>query len=362
MPGPRATNAPVALPRSRSSHFLASLYSSSLAVFFAPSRRLSKASAEFAKQFFELLARLVDRQLFGLVEWMPNHCCNYHFFKQVIIQENDGFTSQVVGTRTENSVEAGFGRRIVGWKKVEDRTEGKHVHRFARHEHSVMNAVRTTIQNSRVVIPPEVIPLVERIPKWLYPLVHIIDGDIIRERIVEQDTKVETWADVHVHDEPIFGGDPAVTIGPYILTGWGPREVGVEQARRQAVQATAFQHHTKKVAIGRAPWFAAAAIVMTLLGVFLLVRLLHGSGGAVFVGLAFMAAVGAAWQAAFDFGTAQRNPKAPLAAHCLAASVALQIMFAYWCVARWFQPLSWIPLVVLGVGIFICHCISRRLL
>ena len=68
-----------------------------------------------------------------------------------------------------------------------------------------MNAVCTTIGNSQVVMPPQVVSLIEQIPKWLYPFVHVIDGDIFRELIIEQDAEVEDWAEVEVRDEPILG-------------------------------------------------------------------------------------------------------------------------------------------------------------
>jgi len=68
------------------------------------------------------------------------------------------------------------------------------------------------------------VPLIEKIPDWLYPFVQVIDGDIFRERIIERDTQVEEWVDsVEVRDEPICGTEPGVIIGPFVLTGWGPR-------------------------------------------------------------------------------------------------------------------------------------------
>ena len=160
---------------------------------------LSEATTDFVTRFLELLARLVDRQVFGLVEWLPNHCCNYHFFKEVVIQENDGTTSHVIGSRRDNRNEFVSGRRIFGWRRLKT-VPRENIFigcptRTLRHECGANDN-----PNSRVVIPPEVVPLVEQIPQWLYPLVYMIDGDIIRERIVEQDTKVETWTDVHVHD------------------------------------------------------------------------------------------------------------------------------------------------------------------
>jgi hypothetical protein len=322
---------------------------------------LAEATTDFVTQFFELLAQLVDRQLFGLVEWMPNHCCNYHFFKQVIIQENDGTTSRIVGSRfTDTNAPFGFRERIIGWNEVEDRTEGQHRHRFARHEHSVMNAIHTTIRNSAVIMPPEVLPLVEHIPEWLYPLVQVIDGDIIRERIIEQETTVETWEEAVIRDEPIFGCEPAVIIGPYVLTGWGPREVGVEQARRQSIQTAATRSHNERIVRNRAPWFAIAAVAMYLVAVFLIIRLFRQEGGVVFVVLAALATVGATWQAAFDFAVARRNPMAALAAHFRAADAAFIILLSYWFIAQQSQSLSWVTPVVLVVGFIVSQFLGRQ--
>jgi hypothetical protein len=322
---------------------------------------ITDAVAVFTTQFFELLAKLVERQLFGLVEWLPNHCCGYHFFKRVIIQENLGTSEfQVAGSQyyEPESVKPGpkTGRRIVGKRTIKETRHGQHYHRFARHEHSVMNAVCTTIRNSQVVMPPQVARLVGQVPDWLYPFVQVIDGDIFRERVIEQDTGVETWTDVHVHDEPIYGHEPGVIIGPYVLTGWGPREVGQEQARRETVEKTAIAQTARR----RAPWFVAASVVMTLVALLLLIQLLRGGGGGLFVVLATIAAIGAAWQATFDFATARRNPTAALAAHFSAATMAFQILLGYWLVARWFQPMSWVTPVALGLAAIVSYAIGRR--
>jgi hypothetical protein len=219
-----------------------------------------------------------------------------------------------------------------------------------------MNAVCTTIRNSQVVMPPQVARLVEQVPDWLYPFVHVIDGDIFRERIIEQDTGVETWTDVHVRDEPIYGCEPGVIIGPYVLTGWGPREVGQEQARRKTVEKTAMAQTARR----RAPWLVVASVAMSLVALLLLIEWLRGAGGGVFVVLATSAAIGAVWQAAFDFATARHSPTAALAAHFLAATFAFQLLLGYWLIARWFQPMSWVTPVVLVVSAVLAHAVGRR--
>ena len=57
---------------------------------------LAEAVNVFVTQLLAMLARLVDRQLFGLVEWLPNHGCGYHFFKHLVVQENEGPAAEVV--------------------------------------------------------------------------------------------------------------------------------------------------------------------------------------------------------------------------------------------------------------------------
>ena len=115
---------------------------------------LAEAVAEFTSHFFELLARLVDRLMFGLVEWHPKHCCRYHFFKRVVVQEFEGTTQRVTETRFDDILDTdpAFWNRVVGRRTTEETQRGKHYHLFARHEHSVVSAIRTFIANSQVVI------------------------------------------------------------------------------------------------------------------------------------------------------------------------------------------------------------------
>lgn len=324
---------------------------------------LRNSVQEFVANFFDLLARLVDRQLVGLIEWLPNHCCSYHFFKQVVIQENEGGSRVVREAFFDDfSDPSQPGPDVIGKRRTLDvRSQGRHYRRLARHEHSVMNAVRTSIGNSRVVMPPQVVAMLENVPDWLYPFIEVLDGDIIRERIIERDIRVETWADTVVRDEPIYGWEPCVLIGSYVLTGWGPREVQAEQARRKTAQLTEVRRTEQKYAAWRAPLFAVAAVAMTVLALVLLAASLRGQGGSAFALLATAAAIGAAWQAVFDFFTARQNQaQAAMAAHWLAASYACQLLLALWLVARWFGPMWWGVPIVLGATAVVCYVIGRR--
>src|SRR5690606_29133708 len=98
------------------------------------------------------------------------------------------------------------------------------------------------------------------------PFVEVIDGRIVRERIIERDIEVEDWTQVEVHDRPIIDYDPGIVIGPYVLCGWGPREVAAELERHRAEPAQAEQEVDKLLY----PVFAVAAVGLSIVAVVLL--------------------------------------------------------------------------------------------
>jgi hypothetical protein len=265
---------------------------------------LRQATGAFASQLFEHLAHLVDNKLAGLVEWLPNNCCRYHFFKEVLIQHYEGSSRTV----REEAVESGerdpvTGRRLVGRRLTEDTHQGHHVHRHARHEHHVMNAFRTTLGNSRVVVPPNVERLIRSIPEWLYPQVEMIDGDIFRERVIEQDYCQEAWQEVRVKDEPIYGCEPGVIIGPYVLTGWGPRGVAAEQARRAAASKKEQKSRDCRVARWRMPVMQIVAAAFLFVGFVVLIRHFQGPGSLVLSLMATATGMMALYQGMLDRAT-----------------------------------------------------------
>jgi len=89
----------------------------------------------------------VDRQLFVWWKWLPNHCCNYHFFKQVGIQENEGASQRI----TEHVVMESWARsrdtrQIIGRRTIQDiQGQGKHYH---------VCQTRALVMNDRVYHDP----------------------------------------------------------------------------------------------------------------------------------------------------------------------------------------------------------------
>jgi len=321
---------------------------------------ITQAAAEFTKQLFVLFAKLVDHELFGLVEWLPNNCCAYHFFKRVVIQENDGASHTVNEVRFDQSTkrDSVTGRRIIGQRTTRiAQGEGRHTHRFARHQHDVMNAIRTSIDNSRVVMPPPVERLCRAVPEWLKPFVEVIDGTIFRERIIERDVRVANWQDVQVIDqvidEPIVGHEPGVIIGSFVLTGWGPREVEAELRRRETRTKERESAQQAASATIRYPIAIVGATLLAILAVALMFCATNGVGGGWGVLFTAVLALAAAWQAAFDYATVRRNPFAIPWANVLTFSVGCQFAVALWIIARLHEPLHWatpVTLVALAIS------------
>lgn len=325
-------------------------------------KSLRDAVGDFTRQFFELLARLVDRQICGVVEWRPNHCCRYHFFKRAVVQDNEGVVSQTTDAefRDGEQRDPETGVRIIGKRTIRETHMVKNHHRFARHRHDVMNTVVTTVGNSRVVMPPAVTRMVEQIPGWLQPFVRVIDGSIFRETVTEATVRVSEWTEVNERDEPIFGCEPAVLIGSYVLTGWGPREVAKELARRETSKKEADWKRTARIARQRAPFFAVLTVILLLAAAWFLIQALQGAGVGIFVCLATIAAVGSFWQSAFDYGTLRQNPTNFLAIRALTTSFACQVLLGEWLVARLFHPLSWLLPILLASGAIVSYAVSCR--
>lgn len=316
---------------------------------------LEQATQEFAKELMQLFARLVDRQLFGLVEWLPNHCCRYHFFRQVVIQENTGEFRHVLSeelfneslSSTAQARETTFGRR-----SIERGQQGKHHFRLARHEHEVINAVRTSVGNSTVVMPPGVVDLVKAIPEWLYPFVEVIDGDIIRERIIERDTGVTDWKQSEVFDEPIFGCEPGVIIGPYVLSGWGPREVDSELLRRRSASEIAMTESNRQSAGWRGPLLLVCSLVLALITIWATALTMSTGEGVGLVCCAAIAAAASFGQGVHDRATVRRSPTAGYYTSFQTLSASATLLTILWFVVRWHQPLLWLtPVVLVAVAL-----------
>jgi hypothetical protein len=123
-----------------------------------------------------------------------------------------------------------------------------------------------------VIMPLGAQQVADAIPAWLKPFVRVIDGDLIRERVIECDYREDKWSDVTTRevDLPVYGADPAIAIDSFILTGWGPRETAAEIERRESLESAARDKAEVRVAGGERFLWLACAIVAVIGSAFLI--------------------------------------------------------------------------------------------
>lgn len=205
---------------------------------------LRKAVQKFVAQFVDGLGVLVDRSVAGLVHWTGPNTVKYHFFRRRVV--GDSFERRTIRgpmQLRDDSDAPGDPRR---WKRVHKTTTSSQVvYTLGHHRHHAVDAFHTTIDNSKVVMPPFVQTLVAAIPDWMRPVIRVVDGYLIREEISEHEICRDQIVRTEYFDEPLRGYEPAVVLGPFVLTGWGPREIEAELERRQTPSPITWEENTE---------------------------------------------------------------------------------------------------------------------
>ena len=191
-------------------------------------KSLAKSVCDMVESFFSAMEQLVDKEVFGLIEWCDESVCKFHFFRRLLIHRFDGETTTVRTDRVWRTVDE------PGWEQATTTTtkkkKGRHIHEHIRHEQQLMEAAKRPLDAPDLVIPESVQEIVDAIPEWLTPFVRVAVGECFRERIIRHTEKTEKWS--QVVERAVTYYDPAITIGEFVLAGWGQREHVAEMERR----------------------------------------------------------------------------------------------------------------------------------
>jgi hypothetical protein len=161
-----------------------------------------------------------------------------------------------------------------------------------------MHAFATTIRNSTVIMPAKIARLVTTIPDWIYPFVRIIDGTVMRERILELEYRTDITQQITPRDEPIYGGDPALAIGSFVLTGWGPRDIEpLQKLIEEESKAAEERRFLSQALRQRRVWRASAWVLIPLAVVLIIWRHIGGPDAIILSAVAFCLGLYAALQA-----------------------------------------------------------------
>lgn len=192
---------------------------------------LLQAVDRFVDELLDGLGILVDRSVAGLVQWTSPNTVKYHFFRRRV--EQTGVKTRRKRGRVQRRTAEEAWNDVRQWKRVNRKqTTTQFTCWLAHHKHDTVDAIQTDLENSQVIMPSFVQDLVEQIPDWMRPSIGVVDGYLIRQQISERELCSHTVTQTVMEEELLHGHEPAITLGPYVLTGWGPHDIAIEQERR----------------------------------------------------------------------------------------------------------------------------------
>ena len=203
-----------------------------------------------ATDLFSTLDRLVNERAIGLIEWLGDSLCRFHFFRDVVIHDSQTIASEAYAVIRDSK----SGRLMTQVSEVRNQS-GSNTFRISRHEHELMNAVTETIDDSSLIIPETVQLVLDSIPDWLVPMSRIVSGDCVRERIIERDLRTEEWQSTDTEVVRVYF-DPAVTIGDYVLVGWSEADIHREEQAQLVEQQRAATDY-RRIRARRESWMAS---------------------------------------------------------------------------------------------------------
>jgi len=183
---------------------------------------LRQQTHNFVQQFFAACNKAAADEIIGVIEWEKEFvACVLHDFRRVIVAEATTEQTRAGKKKIERLADRHGFAKVTEKIKVQTRTA--YTVRHAWHEVHLISAKRHPLNLCPVPIPDSHRALVEAAPVWLRPFVEVVDGTRIYERVVEFDRKKKT----HEVDEEfdreklVFVGDPALTLGKFVLSVWG---------------------------------------------------------------------------------------------------------------------------------------------
>jgi hypothetical protein len=266
--------------------------------------RLDGMVKRFGKGVADAFAELQSAELIGRVDWRVATACDSFYWEDVVLHEHIG---KEVTKSEPKDVEFDYDRlkkRVQ--QEVRKTSKDRHTVRHGLHLKVVGNAHRSSIGDFPEVIPEHVQRLLKATPEWLTDLTELVRGTTRTDIVIARDILVEdrelSEIEVKEWEQPCYC--PLVTVGDYVLTGWGTRESDIETARQScgwlyALAAALVLLAAFSMALARLDnpmWSYGAPVAVTLsLAAFIEARRKHAIARGDVAGLGTLIAGGLAW-------------------------------------------------------------------
>jgi hypothetical protein len=187
----------------------------------------------------DILDEFTKHAVVGVWKQVTPTACDAYFFRYVIVQENHG--QQVVLSEPQVLAVHDRGMTIVKEiGQIETKISfGTHTKQLAVHQLYLSQTETFAVGKYTKTIPLNIKRYLDQLPDWLRDCMRIIGGSRMSMRISVRDVMKEDFSDIRVKPKPLYEetvhkGCPLVTIGHYVLAGWGEEEDRQEDARQWA--------------------------------------------------------------------------------------------------------------------------------
>ena len=163
------------------------------------------------------LDTLVDRCVLGQIAWHGDCACQYSFVDRGLNTPVYGSTS--IGNRqidlSNNVFRSTAVRKVASTKTV------------SVHVHDLVDTVCSPISLALSAIPAQARQVIDSVPKFMQEDLRIVEGNLIRERCIQQDQGTVEWTEEWTVEEDLpvsYLFDPAIVLASrYVLIGWVDR-------------------------------------------------------------------------------------------------------------------------------------------
>lgn len=192
----------------------------------------------FIHQLCGLLDEMVGKDLVGLVVFGPDQDCDFHFFRDVVIEyRSDKQTmTQVNERRTMIHTDGTRTTELTGIQF--DVVKNRSVVRRTRQDIYLRDVDVVPFGNSRMPIAPEIHEFIASLPQWLQNACRIVEGDRYSQQFFDYEIEHLDWEQTAIR--PFHSvlvqrthRDPALTLGHYVLAGWDAVDVDEQQSRQE---------------------------------------------------------------------------------------------------------------------------------
>jgi len=236
--------------------------------------RLDRDVEKLVAEVKDLFGRMDRLELVGRIDWATDSACDSYYFEDVVVHEK-GDTQTYYGLSRESQPDYMLGARRVRQETL-DVTNTRHTVHHGIHIKVLGKAREHRIGDFRGVVPKEVGEYLQATPLWVREMLRIVDGKTRFDNVVdvEIDLAERKVGEPKVREWVLPAYCPLVTIGDYVLTGWGNREGTIETARQNYAWLYVLAFSLLALSgvltgLGRvmSPWLAYVATVPAILSI-----------------------------------------------------------------------------------------------